>query len=279
MSAAAPRTSSVAARDGVEISVEEAGPRGAPAVVFVHGYAQSKAMWAPVLASELAADLHLISFDLRGHGRSQVPPAERSAMEWLGADLAAVLEVLGGQPALVAPSSYGGVVVGEYLRAGGRQLAGAFLIAASHQIGRAARPLFGPVMLGQSRALLSADAAVYEAGARQFVAGCTAAPLPHAQFEALVAEMLRVPQPVRSALLSRDEDYLEDLAGAGLPVASLHGLGDQVVLPAMSERVAARLPSAQATWLPEVGHLPWLEAPAAFAAALRAFVAAVGSAG
>lgn len=266
------RTSSVMAKDGVKISVEEAGEPGRPAVVLVHGYAQSKAIWRPLLAGPLAARLHLISFDLRGHGASEVPPAERATMEWLGADLAAVIDLLGGARPVVAPSSYGGVVLGEYVRGGGDRLRGLFLISASHAIGRQARPLFGPVMLDHSRALLSADDEVYARGARQFLAGCTAAPLAEALMEEAVREMLRVPQPVRSAMLSRDEDYLLDLAQSGAPVAVLHGRRDAVVLPAMSERVVARIAGVQATWLDEVGHLPWLEAPEQLAAALLAFI-------
>lgn len=268
------RTSSVMASDGVKISVEEAGEPGLPAVVLVHGYAQSKAIWRPLLTGPLAERLHLISFDLRGHGESEVPAAERATMEWLGADLAAVIDALGGARPVVAPSSYGGVVLGEYVRGGGDRLRGMFLIAASHAIGRQARPLFGPVMLDHSRALLSADDAVYARGARQFLTGCTAAPLAEELMEELVREMLRVPQPVRSAMLSRDEDYLLDLARCGAPVAVLHGRRDAVVLPAMSERVQARLVGVQATWLDEVGHLPWLEAPEQLAAALLAFVSA-----
>lgn len=265
------RTSFVRTRDGLRLAVEEAGCRSAPTVVFVHGYAQSRTIWRRALLGPLASRLHLISFDLRGHGDSEAPATNHASTEWLGVDLEAVIDSLGGPPPIVAPWSYGGVAVGEYLRRGGRRLSGLFLVAASNAIGRSARPLFGPVMLDHSRALLSADAATYMAGARAFLARCAATPLPSEAADDALAEMLRVSAPVRSALLSRDQDYAQDLAACGLPIATLHGRRDPVVLPAMSERILALVPAARSTWLDDVGHLPWLEAPQAFESELLSF--------
>ena len=272
MAASQLRSSFVHAKDGLRLAVDEAGERGKPAVVFVHGYAQSRASWRQVLSGPLAEELHLIAYDLRGHGDSETPPVERCTVEQLGADLAAVIESLGGATPIVAPWSYGGVSVGEYLRQGGRQLSGLWLLAASNAIGRSARPLFGSAMNNHARALLSADPATYEAGARAFLTETTSAALSPEVIEDSLAEMLRVPAHVRSALLSKDQDYLEELATCGLPISILHGRGDLVVLPAMSERVIARVPEARGVWLDDVGHLPWLEAPQVFAAELRALV-------
>ena len=265
------RTSFVRTRDGLQLAVEEAGRRGAPTVIFVHGYAQSRTIWRRALLGPLASRLHLLSFDLRGHGDSEAPATNHASTEWLGVDLEAVIDSLGGTAPIVAPWSYGGVAVGEYLRRGGRRMSGLFLVAASNAIGRAARPLFGPVMLDHSRALLSADAATYMTGARAFLASCTAAPIPSELADDALAEMLRVSAPVRSALLSRDQDYANDLASCGIPITTLHGRRDPVVLPAMSERIAALVPSARSIWLDDVGHLPWLEAPQAFESELLSF--------
>lgn len=263
-----PTLSFVRTRDGVRIAVEETGTRGKPPIVFVHGYAQSRAVWRPTLTGSLAQRLHLLAFDLRGHGDSELPAPELLSIDRLAADLAAVLDSCGGLSPIVVASSYGGVVVGEYLRSGGRAISALLLVAASNAIGRSARPLFGPVMLDHSRALLSSDSTTYEAGARAFLAGCTAAPLSPEHVDDSVAEMLRVPVSVRSALLSRDQDYSAELAASDLPIVTLHGRRDAVVLPAMSERVLALIPSARAIWLDDIGHLPWLEAPRAFESAV-----------
>jgi proline iminopeptidase len=59
-----------------------------------------------------------------------------------------------------------------------------------------------------------------------------------------------------------------------VPVLLIHG--DQDPRPPWSvDSLAHALPEAVVKILPDVGHLPWLEAPAALAALLRAFLAAL----
>jgi pimeloyl-ACP methyl ester carboxylesterase len=274
----ATRVTRVRARDGLLLTVEEAGDPELPAVIFIHGYVQSRAIWRPVLTGPLARHLRLVAYDARGHGESEDPDPERAGLDWLAADLGAVIDAVGGPPPIIAPWSYGGVVLGEHLRAGARPLGGLFCLAASSAIGRAARPFYGPAMLDNARAMLSVEPATYEAGARAFLAASTAAAFPAAHFESTLAEMLRVPAYVRSAMLRSDADYLPELAACAAPLSILHGRRDVVVVPAMSERLLARrataaAPPAEVTWLDDLGRLLWLEAPAAFEAALLSLAA------
>ncbi len=265
-------SSFVTSADGVRIARQVAGVASGPAVVFVHGFAQSGAIWRSVLEGPLARDHLLVSFDLRGHGDSGRPEVERAAGAWLGGDLTAVIASLNAPaPPVVVAWSYGGAVLGAYLRAGG-SLGGALLVAAAVKIGRAARPLFGSTMLDHARALLSDDAAVYAEACRRFLGACTATPLPGDAFEAAVSEMRRVAAPVRRAMLARDDDYGAELAACAAPLATLHGRADTVVLPAMSEHIAATVPGVDGTWLDRIGHVPWLEAPSAFESAVRRLV-------
>jgi pimeloyl-ACP methyl ester carboxylesterase len=87
--------------------------------------------------------------------------------------------------------------------------------------------------------------------------------------------MRRVPAHVRRALLGRSEDFSAEIAAADLPMATLHGDLDSVVLPAMSQAIAALRPGIESTTLAGTGHLPAVEAPQAFEAALRALAARV----
>jgi pimeloyl-ACP methyl ester carboxylesterase len=167
--------------------------------------------------------------------------------------------------------SYGGVAVGAYLRRhGSARLGGILLSAAAVQVGKAARALFGPAMMSNARALMSPDRAEYEAGARSFLRGCTAAPLAPAVLDRALGAMLRVPSHVRRALLARSEDYLPELARCTAPIATLHGSLDAVVLPRMSEVVTESAPGTKSDVLDGVGHIAWLESPDAFVAAVRA---------
>jgi pimeloyl-ACP methyl ester carboxylesterase len=164
---------------------------------------------------------------------------------------------------------------GEYLRRfGERALRAVVLLAASIRTGREAADLFGPVMMENARALISADAETYATGARRFLDGCVSARRPPEQLEAELAQMLHVPAQVRRALLSGGEDYTPELRRLTVPLVTLHGSLDTVVKPAMSELIASLNPRTQQHWLAGVGHAPWLEAPAAFQSALAGLLEA-----
>jgi non-heme chloroperoxidase len=270
------RTSFVRAPDGVRIAVDEAGPPHGTPVVFLHGIAQSRRAFRSVLTGPLAAELRLVAIDLRGHGDSDRPEGDAAYAggDRLGGDLHAVCAALSlSRPVLVA-WSYGGVVVGEYLRSHGAEGLGAILFAAAAvKVGKPAKALFGPAMLTNGRALMSEDPATYEAGARAFLGACAAGPIDAAFLEQSVSEMRCVPARVRRALLGRSEDYSAELSRCALPAATLHGALDLVILPEMSEQIASLVPGTESTLLPGVGHVAFIEAPDAFFSAIRALVA------
>ena len=59
--------------DGIELFVRRGGRRGAPALLLLHGYPQTGAIWRRV-AERLAGDFELLIPDLRGYGASSKPP-------------------------------------------------------------------------------------------------------------------------------------------------------------------------------------------------------------
>ncbi len=58
-----------------------------------------------------------------------------------------------------------------------------------------------------------------------------------------------------------------------VPVLIMHGRDDSVVLPAMSEHIAATLPGVQTSFYDGAGHEPFVENPKRFNSALAAFAA------
>jgi pimeloyl-ACP methyl ester carboxylesterase len=77
---------------GLSLAVSERGERSRATVVLVHGFPDTSAVWNPV-AERLATDLHVVTYDVRGAGRSDVPPSRRGyALRLLVEDLAAVLD-------------------------------------------------------------------------------------------------------------------------------------------------------------------------------------------
>ncbi len=269
-----PSLARVTTTDGLSLAVHEAGPREAPALVFVHGIAQSKQSWESLLAGPLARDHRLLAFDLRGHGESDKPtePGVISRSN-TARDLAAILEGFDLHKPTIIAWSFGGVVVGEYLRRHGEAgLGGLVFLAASVRTGRDALPLFGPTMLDHARGLMSEDPAAYEATARAFLEGCTAHAPEATAREAALAAMLQAPAHARRSLLAGGEDYAPEITRTQLPIATLHGELDTVVLPAMSGLIEGLRPGVRSIRLSGAGHLAWQDKPAEFEAALRSFV-------
>lgn len=84
----------VQATDGIQLAVYESGDPDATTVVAVHGYPDNHTVWDGVVG-ELADRFRVITYDVRGAGDSDKPPA-RSAyrMTQLVDDLGAVLDAV-----------------------------------------------------------------------------------------------------------------------------------------------------------------------------------------
>lgn len=94
--------------DGTDIAWEEHGSADAPALVLLHSLGMAAEMWRP--QSETLADrFHLIVPDLRGHGRSDVPPGPYS-IDLLSRDVLEVADAAGVETFAVCGISIGGLV-------------------------------------------------------------------------------------------------------------------------------------------------------------------------
>ena len=93
-------------RHGVNIYYEVVG--SGPAIVFTHGFGASSHMFAGTV-ERLSADHTVITWDIRGHGRSDYPPdvAHYSPQLAVG-DIAALLDAVGARDAVIAGHSLGG---------------------------------------------------------------------------------------------------------------------------------------------------------------------------
>lgn len=285
----------VTTKDGVDIAVDDSVDDGAaadaPVLVFLHGIAQSRRAFEPLLAAPPSSlqRFRLVASDMRGHGafaRAPLSP-EQLDKRALVLDVEAVLEALALSRPILVPWSYGGVVVGACLAAWGDgavdRVGGVIASAAACKTGRAGKGLYGATMLSHGKAIAGDDDVAYRAACAAFIDGCSARPLPPSQVAMLVAEMQQVPASVRRALLGGADDDTPSWATSNLPVGLVHGAADTVVLPAMSEALQAvrddaaqrrpgQAPSTSLRLLAGVGHLPWLEAPDVFGEAVAACV-------
>ena len=93
-------------RDGVRIHYEVHGK--GPVVLLSHGYSATSQMWRGQIAA-LSKDHTLVTWDMRGHGRSDSPddPARYSAEATID-DMAALLDAVGAERAVIGGLSLGG---------------------------------------------------------------------------------------------------------------------------------------------------------------------------
>ncbi len=112
------------ARDGITLYAQEWKPEGEPAaqpaavVCLVHGIGEHSARYAHVADAFTRAGYALISFDLRGHGRSEGPRGHTPSFEMFMADIDLLLDEARrrypGIPRFLYGHSLGGLLVLNY---------------------------------------------------------------------------------------------------------------------------------------------------------------------
>ncbi|MDP9139495.1 MAG: alpha/beta fold hydrolase [Pseudomonadota bacterium] len=79
---------------GIRLAARSWGDAGNPTIILVHGYPDCSHVWDAV-AQQLSRDFHVIAYDVRGAGESDVPKAQRDyALAQLAADTVAVADAL-----------------------------------------------------------------------------------------------------------------------------------------------------------------------------------------
>jgi non-heme chloroperoxidase len=261
---------------GAEIHVDEAGDRSGRPVLFIHGISQCRLAWRRQFTSGLGRDLRLVAMDLRGHGRSDRPSADYGEPGLWADDVRGVITALGLDDPILCGWSYGGVVIGDYLRTYGEQaLGGICFVSAVSRLGEPVMPFLGEEFLATLPGMFSDDVPTSVAALQRFIRLTTSAdPTPEDSYLALGYNSV-VPPQVRHAMLSRTVDHDDVLSRLTKPLLLTHGVEDQVVLPAMSEHHARLVPHAKASYYEGIGHSPFLEDAERFDAELLAFASAL----
>jgi non-heme chloroperoxidase len=272
------RTGTVTSADGTHLFYRDTGGDG-PTVVLIHGYLQNSLSWQFQLAdADLGAAFRLVALDLRGHGRSGKPSAEDAYLpgERWAEDIAAVLDGLSIPRAVLVGWSYGGYVIGDFLRhRGTERIAGAGMVGTTLYLGgEPARRMSTPENAAMFGALVSTDAGKGGAALERFGGALTAGPLDDKLYYEFIGYGACVPQPARLHMMRRLADNRDVARGAHIPVWVPHGSADALIPLSQGEEIAATFPQARLSVFDGVGHTPFVEAPARFNAELFAFAAA-----
>jgi pimeloyl-ACP methyl ester carboxylesterase len=258
--------------NGVKIHYEATG-EGDP-MVLVHGGLGSYP-WMDPIAPRLAGSFRVISYDRRGHGRSELPDGQMKVHEHV-ADLAALIEELGPAPAWVVGNSAGACVV---LRLAGERPdllrgltvhepplfqwlvqdpATAPLGAASvNAIGSMAQRIASGDHAGAAEELLEA-----------MVGPGSWAKLPARLQQESTANAPKAPRDDVQGVLNCDPDRLRKFARPALLT-----LGDESPpwFAPIVEKVAALLPHAEVVTVRGAGHIPQVTHPEMYAETILEF--------
>lgn len=271
----------VEVRDGVALAVHRRpGPAGAPALVAVHGFGGGLVDFVDH-AGALAATHDVVLLDLPGHGASEAPADPgRYRLDRFVDDVVDVVDALGLPAFRLLGHSMGGVVAQRLaLRAPDRVEALVLMDTWPGAVpGFEADLVEAAAALGERegkavlRSVLDAVAPLDTPAARRLRA---ASPeyerRKAARWEAVSLTMWV--SVVRELVALVDESHR--LAAIRCPTLVVVGELDLPFRPA-AERLAAAVPGARLAVVPDAGHEPQLEAPAAWLAALDGFLATVG---
>ena len=262
--------------NGVELYYEVAG--SGPRLVLTHGSWTDGSGWAPAVPA-LAERYEVVTWDRRGHSRSQAGDGPGSRAED-AADLAALIEHVGGGPVHVAGNSYGAIVTLTLVTTRPDLVAS----AAVHEPPAVALlegvddPEITAVLASIDREL-SAVAALIEAGdhaaaAERFMDRVALGP----------GAWEQLPAPFRAVVEANAPTFLDEMrdptsgsvdaaALAATTVPLLFSLGSESpgMFAAVIGELAVLVPGARVATIDGAGHIPHATHPELWVATLRTF--------
>jgi len=229
-------------------------------IVFLHGLGGGARSFAPQIASFASAGYQPVALDLPGYGGRA--PVDVMSFDALAADVEASIAAL-ERPVLVG-HSMGGMVVQTMLRRRPDGYRAAVLSCTS--------PAFGNPSGDFQRKFVAERLAPLDAGRTMAQNAAAAAdgmmgPNPDQAGRALFIEQYAaVPETTYRAavkcLVAFDERA--SLPNIAIPVLCLAAEHDRNAPPPVLEKMAGKIPGAYYLCLSGLGHVPNLEAPAAF---------------
>ncbi|WP_180686124.1 alpha/beta fold hydrolase [Streptomyces gossypiisoli] len=238
-----------------------------PPLVLVHGHPFDHTMWAPQIAA-FAAERRVIAPDLRGYGASPVTPGI-TPLSVFAQDIGDLLEELEVESYILAGLSMGGQIAMEcYARFGDRVrglvLADTFPAAETPE-GRRARNAMADRLLREGMR-----------GYADEVLEKMVAPYAAPQVKAHVHRMMTgtPPEGAAAALRGRAErpDYRDLLTRVTVPALVVVGADDAYTPVSDARAMHAALPDSTLHVIESAAHMPNLERPDDFNAALREFL-------
>ena len=255
-------------RAGIQLHYTVTGT--GPAIVLVHSFLASSAMWEAQIPA-LSSEHTVLAVDLRGHGASG--PIKRDVSIYdLVDDVLAILDAEGITRAVWAGLSIGGMISLRAALKAPERVAGLLLLDTHAGAERPLKKLRYHAMVLAAR-LFGIRPLLPQVLKLMFGRHTRAHNQP------LVDEwrnrLATVPFPTIAhgvSALARREPLQAQLATIASPALVIVGLEDQALPPAYSREIAELLPRASLIEIPRCGHLSALEQPEAVTRAMLDFL-------
>lgn len=247
-------------RAGTNLYYEVTGPQtDRVPLLLTHGYSSSAAMWTGNLPA-LSRDRQVVTWDIRGHGRSDSPDDPAQYSEAISVDdMAAFLDLIGAERAVV-----GGLSLGGYLSL-------AFHLRFPDRVTALVVCDAGPgYRRDEARAKWNTE--TVDRYATQFEQrGLDAL----GTSPEIVASQQRNPlglaRAARGILAQHDSRVFDSLPTISVPTLIVVGANDTPFLAA-ADVMEAKIPGARKAVLADAGHASNVDQPAAFDRAVTAFL-------
>ena len=269
--------------NGLNIHVKTIG-QGEPVFVLLHGFGASLYSWHAVMApfSQLGS---VTAYDRPAFGLTERP------LKWEGQNpygseaqvslVIGLLDHFGVQQAILVGNSAGGTVAMQVALAHPERVSALILVDAAVYTGGGTPSWIRPLLATpQMRRLGPLVARQIQTRGPELINLAWHNP---ALLQPETIELYKKPLQVENwdkalwefTLASRPSNLAERLDALSLPVLVVTGDDDRIVPTADSIRLAGELPNANLVVIPDAGHVPHEERPAAFIDAVKNFVRAI----
>jgi pimeloyl-ACP methyl ester carboxylesterase len=244
-------------RDGVNIYYEVHG--SGPPLLLTHGYSSTGGMWQGQVAA-LSKHHKLVLWDMRGHGQSDYPddPSAYSEALTVG-DMAALLDAVGADKAIVGGLSLGGYMSLAFYRAHPDRVRALLIIDTGPGFKKDdAREVWNKRAHDTGDRFEREGLEVLKSASRE------RSSVTHRDASGLA-------RAARGMLTQRDARVIESLPDIKVPSLVVVGADDTPFLAA-SDYMAAKIPGAQKAVIPAAGHAVNIDQPQAFIDAVLPFL-------
>lgn len=244
-------------RAGVQLYYEVHG--SGPVLLLTHGYSATSQMWRAQVEA-FASRHRVVVWDMRGHGHSDYPDDGAAYSEaQTVADMAALLDVVGAQRAIVGGLSLGGYMSLAFHLQHPQRVQALLIIDTGPGFKKAdARAAWNATALERAEALERDGLSVLQAASAE-------------RAHAIHRSADGIAKAARGMLTQHTADVIESLPTIRVPTLVVVGANDTPFLAA-ADYMALKIAGARKIVIPQAGHAANLDQPEAFNRAVGDFL-------